>query len=54
MQKASKFVIQPFKHSLAMDEDYANKTWQTLHDAIHEIHRQNASGLSFSTVLARF
>jgi len=30
-----------------MDEDYANRTWQTLHDAIHEIHRQNASGLSF-------
>ena len=30
-----------------MDEDFANRTWQTLHDAIREIHRQNASGLSF-------
>ena len=42
-----KFVIQPFKHNQQMDEEYANKTWQTLHNAIHEIHRQNASGLSF-------
>ena len=30
-----------------MDEEYATKTWETLHNAIHEIHRQNASGLSF-------
>ena len=30
----SKFVIQPFKHNQQMDEDYANRTWQTLHDAI--------------------
>ena len=43
----SKFVIQPFKHNQQMDEEYANRTWQTLHDAIREIHRQNASGLSF-------
>ena len=47
MAQRSKFVIQPFKHNQQMDEDYANRTWQTLHDAIHEIHRQNASGLSF-------
>ena len=46
-QRAQKFVIQPFKHSQQMDEDYANKTWKTLHNAIQEIHRQNASGLSF-------
>jgi len=45
--RPSKFVIQPFKHNQQMDEEYANRTWQTLHDAIHEIHRQNASGLSF-------
>ena len=32
MQQRSKFVIQPFKHNQAMDEDYANRTWQTLHD----------------------
>lgn len=47
MANRSKFVIQPFKHNQQMDEEYANKTWKTLHDAIHEIHRQNASGLSF-------
>ena len=46
-QRAQKFIIQPFKHSQQMDEDYANKTWKTLHNAIQEIHRQNASGLSF-------
>ena len=47
MAQRSKFVIQPFKHTQQMDEDFANRTWQTLHDAIREIHRQNASGLSF-------
>ena len=47
MSQRSKFVIQPFKHNQQMDEDYANRTWQTLHDAISEIHKQNASGLSF-------
>eukprot|EP00027_Filamoeba_sp_ATCC50430_P010543 CAMPEP_0168562902 /NCGR_PEP_ID=MMETSP0413-20121227/12379_1 /TAXON_ID=136452 /ORGANISM="Filamoeba nolandi, Strain NC-AS-23-1" /LENGTH=717 /DNA_ID=CAMNT_0008594377 /DNA_START=100 /DNA_END=2253 /DNA_ORIENTATION=+ len=30
-----------------MDPDYANKTWKLLSTAIHEIHKQNASGLSF-------
>ena len=34
----AKFVIQPFKHNQQMDEEYANKTWQTLSNAIHEIH----------------
>jgi len=47
MSQRSKFVIQPFKHNVQMDEEYANRTWQTLHEAIREIHRQNASGLSF-------
>jgi len=40
-------VIKPFQKDHQMDEEYASKTWQTLHNAIHEIHRQNASGLSF-------
>jgi len=43
----SRLVIQPFQKNHQMDEEYATKTWQTLHNAIHEIHRQNASGLSF-------
>lgn len=30
-----------------MDPNYAEKTWKVLEDAIHEIHNQNASGLSF-------
>ena len=34
MASRSKFVIQPFKHNQQMDEDYAHRTWQTLHDAI--------------------
>ena len=36
-----------FPFAGAVDEEYAARTWQTLHDAIREIHRQNASGLSF-------
>ena len=34
MAQRNKFVIQPFKHNQQMDEEYANRTWQTLHDAI--------------------
>jgi len=30
-----------------MDPNYADKTWKVLESAIHEIHNQNASGLSF-------
>ena len=30
-----------------MDPNYADKTWKVLESAIHEIHRKNASGLSF-------
>ncbi|KAL1522667.1 hypothetical protein AB1Y20_017645 [Prymnesium parvum] len=43
----TRFVIQPFRQNHQMDEEYATTTWQTLREAIHEIHRQNASGLSF-------
>jgi len=39
--------IEPFKHPITMDPNYAAKTWKILEDAIHEIHNQNASGLSF-------
>ena len=35
MSKAApRMVIQPFKPNQAMDEEYAKRTWQTLHDAI--------------------
>ena len=33
MAQKSKFIIQPFKHNVQMDEEYANRTWQTLHEA---------------------
>lgn len=39
--------LPPFKHAITMDPNYADKTWKVLEDAIHEIHNQNASGLSF-------
>ncbi|MEW5303513.1 MAG: hypothetical protein WDW36_006197 [Sanguina aurantia] len=39
--------IEPFKHPVSMDPNYADKTWKVLEDAIQEIHNQNASGLSF-------
>lgn len=43
----STFKIEPFKHPIAMDPNYADKTWRILESAIREIHNQNASGLSF-------
>jgi len=39
--------IEPFRHPVALDPSYADKTWKVLEDAIKEIHNQNASGLSF-------
>ena len=45
--KKPKITIKPFRHQVQMDPDYANKTWKLLSTAIHEIHKQNASGLSF-------
>ena len=47
-QPRSTFVIQPFvRQNHVMNEENANRNWKTLQDAIREIHRQNASGLSF-------
>lgn len=45
--KKPKITIKPFRHQVQMDPDYAQKTWKLLKGAIHEIHKQNASGLSF-------
>lgn len=45
--KKPKITIKPFRHQVQMDPDYAHKTWKLLKGAIHEIHKQNASGLSF-------
>mmetsp|Transcript_7296 Transcript_7296/g.15933 ORF Transcript_7296/g.15933 Transcript_7296/m.15933 type:complete len:735 (+) Transcript_7296:259-2463(+) len=39
--------IEPFRHPISMDPNYADKTWKVLEEAIREIHNQNASGLSF-------
>ncbi|KAG2450508.1 hypothetical protein HYH02_005009 [Chlamydomonas schloesseri] len=39
--------IEPFRHPVTVDPQYADKTWKVLEDAIREIHNQNASGLSF-------
>eukprot|EP00898_Chlorokybus_atmophyticus_P002087 jgi/Chlat1/287/Chrsp1S03176 len=41
------FKMEPFKHRVEMDPQYADKTWKILADAIHEINNHNASGLSF-------
>ncbi len=43
----SQLKIEPFRHPVSMDPQYADKTWRVLEDAIVEIHKQNASGLSF-------
>mmetsp|Transcript_25320 Transcript_25320/g.80122 ORF Transcript_25320/g.80122 Transcript_25320/m.80122 type:complete len:736 (-) Transcript_25320:24-2231(-) len=45
--KKKTFRIEPFKHRVEMDPNYAEKTWKILEDAIHEINNHNASGLSF-------
>eukprot|EP00798_Chlamydomonas_sp_ICE-L_P002801 gene2801-12676_t len=39
--------VEPFRHPISMDPNYADKTWKVLESAINEIHNQNASGLSF-------
>jgi len=46
MSKKTKITIKPYRQ-VTMDPDYADKTWKLLKRAIHEIHKQNASGLSF-------
>ncbi|EFN52532.1 hypothetical protein CHLNCDRAFT_138949 [Chlorella variabilis] len=45
--KPKKFKIEPFKHPLKLDPNYADNTWLLLESAIHEINNHNASGLSF-------
>ncbi|KAK4261129.1 hypothetical protein QN277_004173 [Acacia crassicarpa] len=46
-QKKRNFQIEAFKHRVVMDPKYADKTWNILEHAIHEIYNHNASGLSF-------
>lgn len=45
--KKAKITIKPFRHQVTMDAGYADTTWALLSNAIHEIHKKNASGLSF-------
>lgn len=45
--KKTKITIKPFRQQITMDPNYAQKTWKLLKGAIHEIHKKNASGLSF-------
>ncbi|OIW04749.1 hypothetical protein TanjilG_08632 [Lupinus angustifolius] len=46
-QRKRNFQIEAFKHRVVMDPKYADKTWNILEHAIHEIYNHNASGLSF-------
>lgn len=46
-QKKRNFQIEAFKHRVVVDPKYADKTWQILERAIHQIYNQDASGLSF-------
>lgn len=45
--KKNKITIKPFRHQATMDPNYADNTWDLLRSAVHEIHKKNASGLSF-------
>eukprot|EP00854_Cymbomonas_tetramitiformis_P023528 gene23528-28485_t len=46
-KRGGHFKIEPFRHKVDLDPQYAEKTWKVLEDAIHEIHNHNAFGLSF-------
>ncbi|XP_076940684.1 cullin-3A-like [Bidens hawaiensis] len=46
-QKKKNIQIEAFKHRVVVDPKYAEKTWNILEHAIHEIYNHNASGLSF-------
>eukprot|EP01090_Pellita_catalonica_P013608 TRINITY_DN3274_c0_g7_i1.p1 TRINITY_DN3274_c0_g7~~TRINITY_DN3274_c0_g7_i1.p1 ORF type:complete len:736 (-),score=109.41 TRINITY_DN3274_c0_g7_i1:103-2310(-) len=46
-RRTAKITIKPFRHQVQMEPNYAENTWKLLKKAIHEIHKQNASGLSF-------
>jgi len=44
---SKKIKIKPFYPRMTMDPEYANNTWKLLQNAILEIYKKNASGLSF-------
>ena len=44
--KKTQITIKPYR-PVQMDPHYADNTWKLLKHAIHEIHKKNASGLSF-------
>lgn len=46
-KRGATFKIEPLKQKVALDPEYANKTWAVLEDAIDRINKHNASGLSF-------
>ena len=45
--KKPKIQIKRIRPTMAMDANYAQNTWNLLKSAIQEIHKKNASGLSF-------
>mmetsp|Transcript_35919 Transcript_35919/g.107315 ORF Transcript_35919/g.107315 Transcript_35919/m.107315 type:complete len:811 (-) Transcript_35919:515-2947(-) len=45
--KGKKFTIKPFRTYVQMDQQGASQIWNSLADAIDEIHNRNASSLSF-------
>lgn len=46
-QKKMNLQIEALKHQIVVDPKYAEKTWNILEHAIHEICNHNDSGLSF-------
>mmetsp|Transcript_24773 Transcript_24773/g.34140 ORF Transcript_24773/g.34140 Transcript_24773/m.34140 type:complete len:740 (-) Transcript_24773:166-2385(-) len=47
VKKRGTYKIEPFKLRVNLDPQYAEKTWNFLENAIHEIHNMNSCGLSF-------
>jgi len=52
--KKKSFVIEGYKHRVVMDPEYADKTWNILEHAIHDIYNHNISGLSFEELYRLF
>ena len=46
-KKPGKITIKPFRQAVQMEPQYAENIWGLLQNAIREIHKKNASGLSF-------
>ncbi|RHN45486.1 putative cullin repeat-like-containing domain-containing protein [Medicago truncatula] len=48
------FAIEAYKHRVVMDADYADKTWNILEHAIHDLYNHNVRNISFAELYRFF